>query len=63
MLKKLKAELLDPVYERVRGPNCAQVRYSDIIDAWRKIKDRFYSEAVGAQDVRADTFFKFNQVN
>ena len=63
LLKKLKGELLDPVYKRVRGPNGAQVSYSEIIGAWSKIKDRFNSEAVGAKDVTADAFFKFSQVN
>ena len=63
LLKKLKGEHLDPVFERVRGPDGAKVKYSEIMDAWNKIKAGFNAKAVGTLDVRADAFFKFNQVN
>lgn len=61
LLKKLKGEHLDPVFERVRGPDGAKVKYSEIMDAWNKIKAGFNAKAVGTLDVRADAFFKFNQ--
>lgn len=61
LLKKLKGKHLDPVFERVRGPDGAKVKYSEIIDAWNKIKAGFNNKAVGPSDIRADAFFKFNQ--
>ena len=62
LLSRLKIEQLDPVLERVRGPDGAKVKYVDIMNGWSKIKNEFNSEAVGAKDVMADVFFKFNQV-
>ena len=62
LLSRLEIEHLDPVLERVRGPDGAKVKYVDIMNGWSKIKNEFNSEAVGAKDVMADVFFKFNQV-
>lgn len=62
MLLKLKAEHLDPVLERVRGPDGAKVNYSEIMNGWNMIKTDFNLKAVGAKDVTAAVFFKFNQV-
>lgn len=62
LLSRLRIEHLDPVIERIRGPDGAKVKYVDIVDGWRKINNEFNSEAVGAKDVMADVFFKFNQV-
>lgn len=63
LLEKLQIEHLDPIIERVRGPDGAKVRYIDIINGWDKIKTDFVLKAVGAKDVRAEVFFEFNQVN
>lgn len=62
MLGRLKVEHLDPVLERVGGPDGAKVNYGEIMNGWSKIKTDFNSKAVGAKDVRANVFFKYNQV-
>ena len=62
MLERLKNEHLDPVLKRVRGPDGAKVSYGEIMGGWSKIKTDFTSKAVGAKDVMADVFFKYNQV-
>ena len=63
MLKKLKIQHLDPVLKRVRGRDGAKVSYSEIMNGWSMIKTDFDLKAAGAKDVKADVFFKFNQVN
>lgn len=60
LLKKLKIQHLDPVLKRVRGPDGAKVSYSEIMNGWSMIKTDFDLKAVGAKDVKADVFFKFN---
>lgn len=62
LLGRLKIEHLDPVLERVHGPDGAKVNYVDIMNGWSKIATDFNAKAVGATDVRADVFFKFNKV-
>ena len=62
LLAKLKREHLDPVLERIRSPDGVKVKYVDIMNGWSKIKNDFNSKAVGSKDVRAEVFFKFNQV-
>ena len=62
MLGRLKNEHLDPVLERVGGPDGAKVNYGEIMNGWKKIKTDFDSKAVGAKDVMANIFFKYNQV-
>ena len=62
LLTKLKIQHLDPVLKRVRGTDGAKVSYSEIMNGWSVIKTDFDSKAVGAKDVKADVFFKFNQV-
>ena len=62
LLRKLKIQHLDPVLKRVRGPDGAKVSYSEIMNGWSMIKTDFDLKAVGAKDVKADVFFKFNQV-
>jgi len=61
-LGRLKNEHLDPVLERVGGPDGAKVNYGEIMNGWKKIKTDFDSKAVGAKDVMANIFFKYNQV-
>lgn len=62
LLERLKNEHLDPVLKRVGGPDGAKVSYGEIMGGWSKIKTDFTSKAVGAKDVMADVFFKYNQV-
>lgn len=62
LLGRLKIEHFDPVLKKVRGPDAAKVNYADIMNGWSKIKTDFNLKAVGAKDVRADVFFKYNQV-
>ena len=62
MLERLKNEHLDPILKRVGGPDGAKVSYGEIMGGWSKIKTDFTSKAVGAKDVMADVFLKYNQV-
>lgn len=62
LLRRLKVQYLDPVLERVSSGYSTTVRYDDITRAMDTIKNEFHRRAFGARSVRADEFYKFNQV-
>ena len=62
LLRRLKAQQLDPILARIRGKDSVNVRHSDIMTKWNAIEKAFKIEAVGSDDVKADVFFKFNKV-
>lgn len=62
LLRRLKVQFLDPVLKRVSSRYGTRVRYAEITKATDTIKNEFYKQAYGARNVRADEFYKFNQV-
>ena len=62
LLRGLKATHLDPVLKRVSNGYDTSVSYADITNGWDNMVDLFHRKAVGAKHVKADVFFKFNQV-
>lgn len=64
LLRGLKVTHLDPILKRVRNSRYGDgVSYGDIMNGWSTITKEFKKKAIGAKDVRADVFFKFNEVN
>ena len=62
-MKELKKKHLDPVLERVRGPEGAKVSFKEIDDGCAIIELEYKSRAVGSKDVRAQVFHEFHQVS
>ena len=62
LLRRLKVQFLDPVLKRVSSRYGTRVRYAEITKAMDTVRNEFYRQAFGAKDVRADEFYKFNQV-
>ncbi|KAL9979079.1 hypothetical protein ACROYT_G016681 [Oculina patagonica] len=61
LLRRLKDLHLDPVLKRVGSQLGISVKYTAITNGWNTIKNEFNRQAIGARDVKADVFFKFNQ--
>ena len=62
LLRRLKVQYMDPVLKRMGSHYGARVRYAEITKAMDSIRNEFYRQAYGARNVRADEFYKFNQV-
>jgi len=62
LLKELKRKHLDPVLERARGPNGANVSYKEIDDGLAIIELEYKNQSVGAKNIRAQVFHEFHEV-
>jgi len=61
LLKELKRKHLDPVLERARGPNGANVSYKEIDDGLAIIELEYKNQSVGAKNIRAQVFHEFHE--
>ena len=59
LLKELKKQHLDPVFERLHGQGGAEVSFDDITQGCEGIKQSFDARATGAKDVCAAMFYDF----
>lgn len=63
LVKELKEKHLDPVLERIRGPQGETVSFMEIDKGCAVIELEYKSNAVGSKEVRARVLRKFHQVS
>ena len=52
LLRDLKKNHLDPVFEKLLGEERDKISFEDIIGGYQRVKDDFHQYAVGADKVR-----------
>jgi len=62
LLQDLRKKHLDPILQRLTGPNGATVSFDQIEGSFLAIERNFKKLAKGARDVCAQEFFKFQPV-
>ena len=62
LLQDLRKMHLDPILQRLTGPNGAAVSFDQIEGSFLAIERNFKKLAKGARDVCAQEFFKFQPV-
>ncbi|PFX13324.1 Guanylate-binding protein 4 [Stylophora pistillata] len=61
LVKRLRKKHLDPVLQRVSGPEGTNVSFKDIDDGCAVLELEYKSQAVGSKDVRAKVLHEFHQ--
>ncbi|XP_031570359.1 guanylate-binding protein 4-like [Actinia tenebrosa] len=59
LFKHLKQSLLDPVLQRLQGPEGFKMQISDIVSAYNKIEKSYEAKARGAKDVQTTMLMNF----
>lgn len=62
LLLKLKTKHLDPVIERLRGREGSKLSFDEILNVYRRIKDDYKANAVGAEGAIAVAFYDFHPI-
>ena len=63
LLRRLKAENLDPILGLLTGEGGASVSFAEIIGGYSAIEEGFKSQSRGAKDVCAQVFYEFHPVS
>lgn len=62
LLRGLKKNHLDPVFEKLLGEEGDKISFEDIIGGYQRVKNDFRQHAVGAEDVIAAVFLELHKV-
>ena len=62
LLRDLKKNHLDPVFEKLLGEERDKISFEDIIGGYQRVKDDFHQYAEGAEDVIAAVFLELHRV-
>ena len=63
LVNELKEKHLDPVFQRIRGPQGEKVSFMDIDNGCTVMEVEYKSNTVGSKEVRARVLSEFHQVS